>query len=77
MSVTLLQEALDRLDRAGDELVLDFSSVRRIEPEDLRALDALADRAGDLRVRVVLNAVNVDVYRVLKLVKLASRFSFH
>ena len=33
----------------------------------------IADNKG---VKVVLRGVNVDVYRVFKLVKLASRFSF-
>jgi len=75
MTPTVFQEALDRLENAGDEVILDLSQVRRVQPEDLQALELLAARADKQRVRVVLDAVNVDVYRVLKLAKLTSRFS--
>ena len=36
----------------------------------------LAGIADDKAVKVVLRGVNVDIYKVLKLMKLASRFSF-
>jgi anti-anti-sigma regulatory factor len=71
-----LQEALGKLDSAGGELVLDFSSVRRIDPSALRAMEKLAAMADEKAVKVALCGVNVDVYRVLKLVKLTRRFSF-
>jgi len=74
--VGALQEALEKLDGAGDELVLDFSAVRRIDPSALRAMETLAGAADDKAAKVVLRGVNVDVYRVLKLMKLAPRFSF-
>ena len=71
-----LQEAREQLDSADGELVLDFSSLRRIDPSALRAMEELARVADDKAVKVVLRGVNVDIYKVLKLVKLAPRFSF-
>jgi anti-anti-sigma regulatory factor len=71
-----LQEALGKLDGAGGEVVLDFSSVHRIDPSALRALETLASTADDKMAKVVLRGVNVGIYRVLKLMRLAPRFSF-
>ena len=71
-----IHEAYMQLDTAGDQTNLDFSSVLRISPKDLRAMEELADRADNQSVKVVLCEVNVDIYKVLKLVKLAPRFSF-
>jgi anti-anti-sigma regulatory factor len=71
-----LQEAAEKLDSAEDEVVLDFSSVRRIEPSVLRAMEEFAGKADNKGVKVLLCGVNVDVYRVLTLVRLTSRFSF-
>lgn len=74
--VDALREAADKLDSSDGEVVLDFSSVRKIAPSAIRALENLACVADNKSVKVVLRGVNVDVYKVLKLVKLASRFSF-
>jgi anti-anti-sigma regulatory factor len=74
--VQALQEAGDKLDSAEGEMVLDFSSVRRIDPSALRGMEEFAGIANGKGVKVALRGVNVDVYKVLKLVKLASRFSF-
>jgi anti-anti-sigma regulatory factor len=74
--VQALQEAGEKLDGADGELVLDFSSVRRIDPGALREIERLADLADEKAVKVVLRGVNIDIYKVLKLVKLAPRFSF-
>jgi len=74
--VQALQDAGEKLNSADGEVVLDFSSVRRIEPSALRTLEKLAGTADDKAVKVVLRGVNVDVYKVLKLVKLTPRFSF-
>jgi len=74
--VPALQDALEKLDGAGNELVLDFSAVRRIDPSALRAMEHLAGAADDKAAKVALRGVNVDIYRVLKLMKLAPRFSF-
>jgi anti-anti-sigma regulatory factor len=71
-----LQEAGERLDGAEGEAVLDVSSVLRIDVSALRALDELARAADEKSVKIVLRGVNVDIYKVLKLVKLTQRFSF-
>jgi anti-anti-sigma regulatory factor len=74
--VPALQEAGEKLDSAEGEAVLDFSSVRRIDASALRAMEELARIADEKAVKVALRGVNVDVYKVLKLVKLTRRFSF-
>ena len=74
--VQTLQTARETLDGAQGDVVLDFSSVRRINPRGLRAMEKLAGIADDKAVKIVLRSVNVDIYKVLKLVKLTSRFSF-
>jgi len=74
--VLVLHEAGEKLDNAEGEVVLDFSSVDRIDATGLRAMEEFADIADDKGVKVALRGVNVSVYKVLKLVKLASRFSF-
>ncbi len=74
--VQALQEAGERLDSSEGEVVLDFSSVLRIDASGLRAMEEFAGTADDKGARVALRGVNVAVYKVLKLVKLASRFSF-
>lgn len=71
-----LQEAGGNLDCAQGEAILDFSSVRRIDSGALQAMEEFARIADEKVVKVVLRGVNVDVYRVLKLVKIAHRFSF-
>lgn len=73
--VSALQEAGARLDGAQAEVVLDFSAVRRIDPSVLGAMEEFADSADRKGVKVVLRGLNVDAYKVLKLVKLAPRFS--
>jgi len=42
----------------------------------VRALQTLAATADEKTVKVVLRGVNIEIYKVLKLVKLARRFSF-
>ncbi len=74
--VQALQEAGQKLDSVEGEVALDFSSVRRIDPSAIRALEEFAGRADDKGVKVVLRGVNVGVYKVLKLVNLGPRFSF-
>lgn len=66
----------DRLDTADGELVLDFASVHRIDPSAVKVMETLASVADDKSVKLVLRGVNVEVYKVLKLVRLARRFSF-
>jgi len=74
--VTALQEAGEKLNGTTSEAVLDFSSVCRINSSALRAMEEFVGVANDKGVKVVLSGVNVGVYKVLKLAKLASRFSF-
>ena len=71
-----LQAALETLDTAQSDVVLDFVSVRRIDPNTLRRMEQLAGLADGKAVKIVLRGVNVDVYKVLKLMKLTSRFCF-
>jgi anti-anti-sigma regulatory factor len=74
--VQALQEAGEKLDSAEGEVVLDFSSVLRVDTCGLRALEEFARTADDKGMKVAIRGVHVGVYKVLKLVKLASRFSF-
>ena len=50
--------------------------MRRIDPNALTEMEELASLADEKGVKVVLRGVNVDIYEVLKLMKLTSRFSF-
>ncbi|MGA7906951.1 MAG: STAS domain-containing protein [Candidatus Sulfotelmatobacter sp.] len=74
--VAAFKEAGEKLDGVEGELALDFSSVLRISPSALKAMAEVADLADHKGVKVVLRGVNLGVYKVLKLVKLTSRFSF-
>ena len=71
-----LQEAVEKLESVQGDLVLDFSSVLRIDPDSLRAMEKFTALAAEKGIKVALRGVNVGVYKVLKLVELASRFSF-
>jgi anti-anti-sigma regulatory factor len=71
-----LQQARERLDGANEELVLDFKAVRRIEPDGLEAMEILAGVADAKGIRIALTGVSIGVYKVLKLTRLAARFSF-
>ena len=70
------QEAAEKLDSAQGEAVLDFSSVGRIDSGALRALEEFVDAAGQKSVKVVVRGASVGVYKMPKLAKLESRFSF-
>ena len=71
-----VQEAGEKLNGTEGEVMLDFSSVRRIDTGAVRALEELAGVAASKGVKVVLRGVNVEVYKVLTLLRLKSRFSF-
>jgi anti-anti-sigma regulatory factor len=71
----VLNEAAEKLDSADGDVFLDFSAVRRIDPRGLRALEDFAGAADEKVVKATLRGVNVDVYKVLKLARLSSRFS--
>ena len=71
-----LEAAAERLDRAEGRVVLDFSGARRTDAGGLKALEEFAKKADDRGVKVELHGVDARVYKVLKLMKQASRFSF-
>jgi len=73
---TALRVAEGRLQAGDSEVTLDFSSVSRVDAPTLRELAELAHIADAKAVKVNLRGVNVDVYKVLKLVKLTQKFSF-
>jgi anti-anti-sigma regulatory factor len=74
--VHALQQAGEKLDTANGQVVLDFSAVHRVDPAVLSAMEELAGIADGRGVKLALRGVNIDVYKVLKLAKLAPRFSF-
>jgi ABC-type transporter Mla MlaB component len=74
--VSTLEEAGKNLESAEGETVVDFSSVERLDSAAVTAVAEFAETADHKGVKVVLRSVNVGVYKVLKLVKLTSRFSF-
>jgi len=73
-----ISAALQDLERNIEtgEIVLDFRAVHRMDSSALRALEELAKKAAEKQAFVVLRAVNVDLYRAIKLMKPAARFSF-
>jgi anti-anti-sigma regulatory factor len=75
-----VEQACDHVRRklAGTEggVILDFSVVRRVDYSGLRAMEDLANAADEKSVKISLEGVNVDVYKVLKLARLTARFSF-
>ncbi|MFZ1137399.1 MAG: STAS domain-containing protein [Candidatus Korobacteraceae bacterium] len=70
-----LSDARENLNNTGSEVTLDFSGVRRIDPKGLAAMEDLASAAAAKSVKIVLRGVNVDVYKVLKLARVAPRFT--
>jgi anti-anti-sigma regulatory factor len=74
--IAAFDEVGKELERSKGDTVLDFSAVRRIDASALGALAELAGAAEEKSIKIVLRGVNVDVYKVLKLVKLTSRFCF-
>jgi anti-anti-sigma regulatory factor len=71
-----LQQAANDLDEATGEVVLDFSSLRRVDSRAARALEEFARAAEDKRIKIVLRGVNIEIYKLLKLLNLTNRFSF-
>jgi anti-anti-sigma regulatory factor len=74
--VAALDESFGTLDNAGGELLLDFSHVDRLDAAALRSLEKLAGAADQKAVKIQLRGVQVGVYRVLKLTRLAPRLCF-
>jgi len=71
-----LKVAREKLDGADGELVLDFSTVHRIDPAALKIMEELAGAAEGKSVKIVLYGLSVDVYKAFKLGKLAGRFNY-
>jgi anti-anti-sigma regulatory factor len=72
----MIQDAIAKVNSGESEVILDFSSVRRIDTNMVGALEELARLTGSSSAKVVLRAVNTDVYRVIKQLKLTQRFTF-
>jgi anti-anti-sigma regulatory factor len=70
-----LAEVVGRLDSCRGEIVLDISEMRRIDSKVLKILEELASSAEARGLTIRLHGTNIDVYKVLKLTKLASRFN--
>jgi len=68
-------EAMEKL-ASGGEMVLDLSSVARVTAASMTAMEKLATAAEEKSVKVALRGVNIDVYRALKVGRLAPRLSF-
>jgi anti-anti-sigma regulatory factor len=71
-----IEDAVQKIIGGEHEVTMDFSDVARIDGNVVRALEELAGLADERSARVVLRGVNVDVYRVLKQLKLTDRFTF-
>ena len=74
--VQSLQEAVEKVNSAEGEVVLDFSSMSSLDTNAAGALERLIDRADQRSVKVALRGVNMDIYKVLTLLSLTQRFSF-
>ena len=74
--VAALREAGEKLESKDGSWVLDFSSVRKLDAAAVRQMERLAQVVEEKGTKVVLRGVNVEVYKVLKLVKLTRQFSF-
>jgi anti-anti-sigma regulatory factor len=70
-----LLEVCQKLDATGDEVILDLSSVRRIDPSAVRAMEKLAAAAEEKTAKILLRGVSIEIYKVLKLTKLSGHFS--
>jgi anti-anti-sigma regulatory factor len=67
---------LCKVDGTEPEIILDFSPVSQIGPNELTVLGDIAAAADRKTIKVTLQHVRVDIYKVLKLLKLSSRFCF-
>ncbi len=71
-----LLQAKEQLCGTATEMVMDLSAVRRIDPEVIKQLEELVSVAKSRKIRLVLRGVSVDIYKVLKLMKLSAQFSY-
>jgi anti-anti-sigma regulatory factor len=72
----LKEEAVENINSGRGEVNLDFSAILRIDSVVAGAMEELAGLAKERSVKVALHGVNLDVYKVLKLLRLTQRFSF-
>ncbi len=76
----LLPEAVEsariKLDEGESQVVIDFSLVQRLDTRLLASMSDLASIAKAKDNSITLRAVNVEVYKALKLARLTSSFSF-
>jgi len=72
----VLADATEKLASADGDVVLDFSTVPRLDSELLRRLEDLVSMADQKAAAIKIRNVNIDVYKVLKLTKLTRRLSF-
>ncbi len=71
-----IEEAREKLATNADQVVLDMSSAFRLDASAVHAMEVLAGAAEEKGVKVVLRGVSTEMYKVLKGVELAQRFSF-
>jgi len=71
-----LATAQTKLDAGESEVVLDFSSVERLDAAALNQLSELGALSSKKSARLALRGVNIGVYRVLKTSKIADEFIF-
>lgn len=71
-----IEKLIEEISTTGNGALLDLSTIERIDAPALHSLERLAEAADAHTTKVVLRGVNTDIYKVLKLMKLASRFSF-
>jgi anti-anti-sigma regulatory factor len=71
-----LKDVCGKLPSTGGEVLLDFFFVQTLDPAAIKGLEDLAGTADVLKVKVILRGVNVEIYKVLKLSDLTSRFLF-
>ncbi len=72
----MLQQARREVERGEAEVSVDLSSVRRLDASALDAFEELAGTAQEKSIKVSLRGVSVEIYKVLKLMNLTSRFGF-
>lgn len=71
-----LERAAKKLQLGVEEVEVDLSRTLRIDSGGLRAFQQFVHKAEEKKVKVVLRAVNVNVYKTLKLARLSRSFSF-
>ncbi len=71
-----LQECEDKVRDPQGELLLDFTTVEKLDTSSLRELEKLAGIMERQKAKLVLRGVNVSLYKVLKLARLTDHLRF-